>query len=122
VSIRFQADADLKQAIVTGVLRQRPAIDFQGSESVPLAGLDDRSVLELCALNGRVLVSHDVTTMESNFRTFIRTQKSPGLVLIPQTRVAVGRAIECLVLLWEIVTPKEMENRVCLVPSLVIYS
>ena len=75
MSIRFQADADLKHAIVTGVLRQRPAIDFQGSEGMPLAGLDDRSVLELCALHGRVLVSHDVTTMESNFRIFIRTQK-----------------------------------------------
>ena len=122
MSIRFQADADLKQGIVTGVLRQRPAIDFNGLERMPLAGLADLKVLEMCAQQGRVLVSHDVTTMESAFRTFIRTQKNPGLVLIPQTRVSIGQAIECLVLLWEIVTPKEMENRVCLVPSLVIYS
>ena len=122
MSIRFQADADLKQAIVTGVLRQRPAIDFQGPESMPLAGLDDRKVLELCAQQGRVLVSHDVTTMESAFRALISTRETPGLVLIPQTRATLRQAIECLILLWEIVTPKDMENRVCLVPSLVIYS
>ena len=89
---------------------------------MPLAALDDHNVLELCAQQGRVLVSHDVTTMESTFRTFVRAQKSPGLVLIPQTRVSIGQAIECLILLWEVVNPKEMENRICLVPSLVIYS
>ena len=121
VSIRLQGDADLKQAIVIGVLRHRPAIAFQGSETAPLAGLDDRKVLDLCEQQERVLVSHDVTTMESTFRAFIRTQKSPGVVLIPQTRVSIGQAVECLVLLWEVVSPEEIENRVCLVPSLVIY-
>lgn len=35
--VRFQADADLKQAIVTGTIRREPNIDF---ESAYAAGLD----------------------------------------------------------------------------------
>ncbi len=29
MKIRFQADADLNQAIVTGILRREPIVDFQ---------------------------------------------------------------------------------------------
>jgi hypothetical protein len=32
VTIRYQADADLNQAIVTGVLRREPTVDFQTAD------------------------------------------------------------------------------------------
>lgn len=120
MKIRFQADADLNQAIVIGVSRRVPEIDFQPARAVPLHDLDDLAVLALAAQQGRVLVSHDISSMETHFRKFIRTHTSPGLVLLPQ-RVSIGQAVETLALLWEVVGAEEMENRTCLVPSLVIY-
>ena len=119
--IRFQADADLKHAIIAGTLRRVVSLDFRRAEAIPLEGLDDSVVLATSAEDGRVLVSHDVNTMELHFRDFIQERTSPGLILIPQRRVSVRQAIDGLVLLWEVVDAAELENRVCLFPSLVIY-
>jgi hypothetical protein len=78
VKIRFQADADFKHAIVAGTLRRAASLDFRRAEAVPLEGLDDPAVLAAAAKDGRVLVTHDVNTMERHFREFIRKQTSPG--------------------------------------------
>jgi hypothetical protein len=121
VRIRFQADADLKHAIVAGTLRRAMHLDFRRAEAVPLEGLDDLAVLAAAAEEGRVLVSHDLNTMERHFREFIQKQKSPGLILIPQNGVSVGQAIEGLILVWEALDAADLENRACLFPSLVIY-
>ena len=121
MKIRFQADADLKHAIIAGVLRRAASVDFRRAESVPLAGLSDPGVLAAAAEDNRVLVSHDVNTMEGHFREFIGQQNSPGLVLIPQKRISIGEAIESLLLVWEVLDAADLENRVCLIPSLVIY-
>lgn len=59
MSIRYQADADLNQAIVTGVLRREPTIDFQTAFAAGLEGVKDLEVLAIAARQGRILVSHD---------------------------------------------------------------
>jgi hypothetical protein len=48
-TIRFQADADFNQNIVTGVLRGESTIDFQTALVAGLEGLQDRQVLQLAA-------------------------------------------------------------------------
>lgn len=45
MTIRFQADADLNQAIITGILRREPLIDFQTANVSALSGLSDLEVL-----------------------------------------------------------------------------
>jgi hypothetical protein len=37
--IRFQADADLRQAIVTGTIRRQPNLDFQSANEAGLEGI-----------------------------------------------------------------------------------
>src|SRR2546425_8702684 len=61
--IRFQADADLNQVIVSGVVRRVPAIDFCTATSAGLAGLKDQEVLAVAPRDGRVLVTHDQATI-----------------------------------------------------------
>lgn len=39
--VRFQADADLKQAIVTGAVRRQPDIDFRSANAARLEGKTD---------------------------------------------------------------------------------
>lgn len=69
--VRFQADADLKQAIVTGAVRRQPNLDFQSANAAELEGKKDSEVLQIAAQDGRVLVTHDRKTMPTEFGTFI---------------------------------------------------
>ena len=59
MKIRFQADADLNEDIVTGVLRREPRVDFRTAAAARLRSLSDSEVLTLAAREGRILVSHD---------------------------------------------------------------
>lgn len=117
---RFLADADLKRAIVDGVLRREDA-DFKLAESVPLEGLPDREVLAYAAAEGRVLVTHDMSTMPVHFAAFIRGRESPGVLIIPQ-HVPVGRVIDAIIDLIRIADTGDMRNMIRLVPSLAILS
>jgi hypothetical protein len=74
LKIRFLADADLRRPILTALKRHKPAIDFKTAREAGLAGLDDLTVLGIAADEGRVLVSHDVSTMPESFARFIRVQ------------------------------------------------
>ncbi|MDF5722618.1 MAG: hypothetical protein PUP91_19465 [Rhizonema sp. PD37] len=49
MNIRYQADADLNQVIVTGVLRREPTVNFQTASAAGLQGLKDLEVLTLAA-------------------------------------------------------------------------
>jgi hypothetical protein len=64
-----------------------------------LAGLDDSAVLALAAASGRLLVSHDVSTMPEEFSRFIQKQTSPGVILISQ-ELSYREAIEGLLQVW----------------------
>ena len=49
MKVRFQADADLNEDIVTGILRREPAVDFQTATAAGLRLLSDLDVLTLAA-------------------------------------------------------------------------
>jgi predicted nuclease of predicted toxin-antitoxin system len=59
MKIKFQADADLNEDIVTGVLRRLPEIDFQTATEAGFEGLQDENVLEIASRENRILVTHD---------------------------------------------------------------
>lgn len=84
MKIRFQADADLSEDIVTGIVRREPRIDFRTASEAGLRGLSDAQVLALAARDGRILVSHDRKTMPGHFAEFLRTNTSPGVLVISQ--------------------------------------
>lgn len=70
MKIRFQADADLNQKIVTATQRLAPGIDFLTSFEANLSGLKDNQVLEKAAQDERILVTHDKSTMPAHFASF----------------------------------------------------
>jgi len=114
----FQADNDLRKAIVRGAVRREPQMNFRSAQVARLDAVSDRDVLALAAQEGRILVSHDFQTMPQHFRLFTRERRSPGVLLIRQD-LPVGEAVQSLVLIWEASDASEWENRLCLVPSLV---
>jgi hypothetical protein len=71
MKIRFQSDYDLKRAIIISVKRRQHEIDFQNADDAQLRGIDDKDVLAIAACEGRILVSHDHSTMPVHFAKFI---------------------------------------------------
>lgn len=115
MKVRFQADADLNEDIVTGILRREPGIDFQTAAAAGLRLLSDLQVLTLAAREGRVLVSHDRRTMPRAFGDFLRTSESPGLLIVSQ-RTDLLTAIDELLLVWMSSEAEEWINRLGTIP------
>ncbi len=111
MKVRFPADADLNKAIVIGVLRREPSLDFLTAHAAGLRRMTDREVLALAAEQHRVLVSHDVGTMPAHFRMFRNEGKhSAGVFLVPQS-LDVGAVIEEILLIWLASEASEWQNR-----------
>ena len=99
MKVRFQADADLNQHIVTGILRREPRVDFKTATMAGLRGLSDHDVLNLAAREGCVLVSHDWRTMPQAFARFVSSNASPGLLIVSQ-KTDLLTVIDELLLVW----------------------
>jgi predicted nuclease of predicted toxin-antitoxin system len=78
---KFQADADLNEDIVTGVLRRMREIDFQAATEAGLEDLPDENVLEIAAHENRILITHDRKTMPKHFAAFVQSQTSAGVLI-----------------------------------------
>jgi len=116
VKVRFLADADLNKAIVNGVLRREPSLDFLTAHAAQLRGMGDPKVLALAAEQRRVLVSHDVGTMPPHLSAFKKSGKrSPGVFLNPQS-LDVGMAIDEIVLVWLASEAADWEDRLVWLP------
>ena len=114
MKVRFQADNDLDRTIVRGVLRRRPLVDFR---SQPINDVDDLTVLHLAAQDGRILVSHDISTMPEAFSQYRQGGHSPGVLLVPQLW-PLAETIEQLVMIWELCEANEWHDRICYLPTL----
>jgi Domain of unknown function (DUF5615) len=114
-TIRFQADADLRQAIVTGTIRREPSVDFQSANQAGLEGIKDPEVLAIAARDSRVLVTHDRKTMPIEFGQFIISQTSFGVLILPQN-LPISEAIDSIILVWEASTSEEWINQIMTLP------
>ena len=115
MKIRYQADADLNQNIVTGVLRREPNIDFQTAPAAKLEGVKDTEVLAIAAQQKRILISHDRKTMPSEFAQFIIDNQSSGVIIVSR-KVPIEIIIEELILIWAVSSAEEWLNRIAKIP------
>ncbi len=113
--VRFQADADLRQAIVAGTIRRQPNLDFQSANEAGFEGIKDSEVLAIAARDGRVLVTHDRKTMPTEFGQFIMTQSSSGVLILSQS-LPVSEAIDLLIMVWEASTDEDWINQIMSLP------
>lgn len=114
-TVRFQADADLKQSIVNGVIRRQPDLDFQSANAAGLEGKTDQEVLVIAAQERRVLVTHDRRTMPAEFGKFVMSKTSSGVLIISQ-RLSINESIEALTLIWKASTAEEWVNKIMSIP------
>lgn len=114
--LSLAADENFNNNIVRGLLRRNPDMDLVRIQDFGLSGADDRTVLAWAADQGRVLLTHDVSTMIrfANERTRSR-EPMPGVFEVSRS-IPVGRVIEDVLLLAECSREGEWEGQIRFLP------
>jgi len=114
--LRLAADENFNNDIVRGVRRRDPAVDIVRIQDSGLSGADDATILEWAAHAGRVILTHDVTTMTRYAYDRVRESKPmPGVFEVGR-HVPIGIAIEEIALLAECSLEGEWEGQVRYLP------
>jgi hypothetical protein len=114
--VRRAADEDLNNDILRGLLRRKPDVDIVRIQDVGLSGADDPTVLEWAASEGRVLLTHDASTMTRYAYERVQAGKPmPGVFEVGRG-LPMGQAIDDLILLTECSLENEWEGQVRYLP------
>jgi len=114
--LRLAADENFNNNIVRGLLRRNPELDIIRIQDVGLSGADDPTVLEWAAQEGRILLTHDVSTITKYAYERVRAhQKMPGVFEVSRD-IKVGQAIEDILLLAEYSLDGEWKDQVRYLP------
>jgi hypothetical protein len=114
--LRFAADENFNNNIIRGLRRSRPGIDIVRVQDSGLASAADPAILAWAAREGRILLTHDVSTITRY--AFERVQKKepmPGVFEVSRV-VPVGQAIEDILLLDELSLENEWEGQIRYLP------
>ena len=114
--LQLVADENFNNNIVRGVLRQKPDADIIRVQDVGLSGADDPNVLAWAAQQGRVLLTHDVSTITKYAYERIEAgQEMPGVFEVSRT-IPIGPVIEDIVLLLECSLAGEWAGQIIYLP------
>ena len=114
--LRLAADENFNDDIVRGVLRRNRLVDIVRIQDVGLSGAGDEAVLEWAAQAGRVLLTHDVSTLTRAAYDRVEARlPMPGVFEVSRT-VSIGTAIEDILLLSELSLPGEWEGQIRYLP------
>lgn len=110
--IRLLADENFNNDVVRGLISRLPTVDLVRVQDVGLRGADDPAILEWAAREGRVLLTHDVTTMTAYaYERVAQYLPMPGVFAVPRT-LATGIAIAEIVLIVELGLEGEWDGQV----------
>jgi hypothetical protein len=109
-------DEDFNNRILRGLLRRKPDLDIVRAQDAGLTGKGDAEVLEWAAREGRVLLTHDVTTM----RHYVDERVTAGLpmpgVFEVSQQIPIAQAIEDILLIAECSLEGEWEGQIRFLP------
>ena len=114
--LALAADENFNNDIVRGVSRRNPDLNIVRVQDAGLSGADDSTVLEWAAQQGRVLFTHDASTMTQHAYERVRTGKPVPGVFEANREVAIAQAIEDILLLAECSLEREWEGQVRYLP------
>jgi hypothetical protein len=114
--LRFAADENFNGDIVRGLVRRNPKLDIVRVQDVGLSGADDPSVLEWAADQGRIVITHDISTLAKHaLHRVAAGQPMPGVFEV-RSVAPIGQAIDDLILLAECSFEGEWEGQVRFLP------
>jgi hypothetical protein len=114
--LRFAADENFNNDIVRGLLRRKPDLDLVRVQDAGLSGAEDSKVLEWAAKEGRILLTHDVSTMTRYaYERVQRHKPMPGIFEVSRN-LPIGNVIEDILLLAEYSLDDEWNGQVRYLP------
>jgi hypothetical protein len=114
--IRLGADENFNNDIVRGLRRLKPELDIVRVQDVGLARAGDPQILEWAAIEGRILLTHDVATVTHYAYARVNLGYAMPGVFAVSSELLVGLAINEIILLLECSFEGEWEDRVCYIP------
>jgi Domain of unknown function (DUF5615) len=116
VNARFVADENFNNDILRGLRRRHPSIDLVRVQDEGLSGADDPVILEWAAQTGRLVLTHDVSTMTRYaYERVQEGKRMPGVFEVGR-HVSIGTAIEEILLVAECSLEGEWEGQVRYLP------
>jgi hypothetical protein len=114
--LRFLTDQNFDNRILRGLIRLRHELDAVRVQNIGLSEAEDPVLLQWAAQNGRIVLTHDVSTMAAYaYRRVATGERMPGVFEIPRS-LPIGRAIEDLILIIECSEDGDWEGRVIYLP------
>ena len=114
--LRLATDEDFNNRIVRGLLRRQPTLDILRVQDAGLSGKSDIEVLAWASAEGRILLTHDITTMkQAAYDRIAAGLPMPGVFEISQ-EVAIGRAVDDILLLALCSDQEEWDGQVRFLP------
>jgi hypothetical protein len=113
---RFLANHDLTEAIVLGLMRREPAIEFLRLRELGMAVSPDTDVLEYASRENLLIVSHDVNTMTAHAAERIIAGLSMAGVFVAHQGDPVSLIIDDLVLIWAATEAEDWAQQVVFLP------
>ena len=114
--IRFLSDEDFNRRILRGLRRRLPALDVVRVQDVGLMTQPDTEVLEWAAIENRLVLTHDVTTMSKHAFDRVSLNLTMSGVIEVSQDIPIGAAIEELILIAECSHENEWHNQVIFLP------
>jgi hypothetical protein len=115
-AVRFLADHNFNDHILTGLLALDPSIDVVRTRDFGLSKAPDEELLEWAAAEGRVILTHDEHTMVGFAYDRVTGGASmPGVVLVHQW-VPVRKAIDDVLYVAQVGTPADFDGKVIHIP------
>lgn len=103
--IRFHLDESVSNAVAVGL--RRYGIDVTTTSEVGLIGATDQEQIAFAISENRILVTHDDDFVILHSRGITHT----GIAYCDQKRRSIGEILNTLILIWEVIEPKEMQNK-----------
>jgi hypothetical protein len=114
--LRLATDDDFNNRIVRGLIRRQPDLDILRVQDAGLAGRNDEDVLAWAATEGRILLTHDVTTMKHTaYDRIAAGLPMPGVFEVSQD-VSIGTAVDEILLLAVCSDQDEWQGQVRFLP------
>ncbi|MGA7121059.1 MAG: DUF5615 family PIN-like protein [Polyangiaceae bacterium] len=113
---RFLVDEDFNNDLVRGLLRRHPLTDLVRVQDLGLRGASDEAVLTRAASEGRVVLTHDLSTLIARAYDRVRSgDPMPGVIAVSQA-LPVAQVIEDLLLVVQCSTADDWTNHVRYLP------
>jgi predicted nuclease of predicted toxin-antitoxin system len=105
-TIRFHLDENCDPRIAAGL--RLHGIDVTTTPEAALLQSSDEDQLAYVVAQGRVIVTQDTDFL----RMAASGQEHPGIVFYPAQSRTIGQVIRALQLIWEVLEPEDVRNRV----------